>query len=287
MSTLTFDQDSRDGGPSRPPGRSQSHGPVEVVDDVTPAADLSGVGGGVAVGPAGRIAGIDIARGLALLGMFVVHVFIDGDTGPTLSWILSAPSGQASVLFFILSGVSLSVIAGRGSRSAEPGVLRRRGAVLIAGGLLLSATVWGASILEHYGVMFVLAPWLLRRSDRALTALATGGLVLGPVVRLAALGRGEEWLYEIGGVTSWIGNTVVSLALSGIYPLVIWVGFFVLGVWLGRLDLGARRTAAAFAGWGCGRHRRHQPGGVGRRSLRLVGGPFDRRQRIGRRDRRG
>ncbi len=32
-------------------------------------------------------------------------------------------------------------------------------------GLLLSATVWPASILEHYGVMFLLAQILLRASN--------------------------------------------------------------------------------------------------------------------------
>ena len=183
--------------------------------------------------------GIDFARGLALLGMFVVHVSIfdpDGEpVGPTVSWLLGAPSGQASVLFFVLSGVSLSLVAGRGSASAESGVLVRRGTVLLLGGLLLSATVWGASILEHYGVMFLLAPWLLRRSNRGLSVLAAAGFIGGPVALLALAGRGEALVEHLpSGALAWLVTTALGLGLDGLYPLVVWIGFFVLGVRLGR-----------------------------------------------------
>ncbi len=195
---------------------------------------------------AGRIAGIDIARGLALLGMFAVHVTIfgvDGESpGPTASKILAAPSGQASVLFFILSGLSLSLIADRGSASAQPGILRRRGAVLVMVGLLLTATAWGASILEHYGVMFLLAPWMLRRSNRALSILAAAGLTIGPALLLVGAGR-QSFLEPLQGALGWIGRTVLNLGLDGTYPLVVWVGFFLLGIRLGRLDLTSRRVA--------------------------------------------
>ena len=59
--------------------------------------------------------------------------------GPWIGGILGAPVGLASVLFFVISGVSLSVIAKQGSGSALPDVLRRRGSILLIFGLLLSA----------------------------------------------------------------------------------------------------------------------------------------------------
>ena len=193
--------------------------------------------------PGGRIHGIDIARGIALLGMMTVHVFITGDQEPTgiTAWLLQAPSGQASVLFFVLSGVSLSVIAGRGSASADPAVLRRRGVILLLLGLLLSATAWSASILEHYGVMFLLAPWLLRLSRRSLAIVAAFGMVLGPTVLLVL--EGQTPFLGHGGVT-WPASVVSSLWIDGTYPLIVWVGFFALGIILGRLDLRSSKTAA-------------------------------------------
>ncbi len=212
-------------------------GPDTVTPDVEPPAK-----------PAGRLVGVDIARGLALLGMMTVHVFIVGPDfegpGETTQTLLEAPSGRAAVLFFILSGVSLSVIAQRGSRSAEPAILRRRGAVLLLGGLVLSAGAWSASILEHYGVMFLLAPLFLVRSNKALLGLAALGMIGGPIALLYS-GPISEWVWNLDqGAGTWVISTAWSLLVTGTYPLVVWFGFFAFGVRLGRLDL--RQTSTAF-----------------------------------------
>lgn len=208
---------------------------------------------GQALGPGGdrgsRIVGIDLARGIALLGMFTVHVFVFGPDGeaPTgiMKWLLEVPSGRASVLFFLLSGISLSVIDGRGSSSAQPGVLRRRGAVLILVGLVLSSGPWPASILEHYGVMFLTAPLLLRRSNRQLVGLAAAGMVAGPILLLFTRGLADDVAGVSDGAGGWVLETLWSLGIAGTYPMVVWFGFFALGVRTGRLDLHAKKVAGA------------------------------------------
>ncbi len=207
--------------------------------------------------PDRRLIGIDIARGLALLGMAMVHVTIAGPDGEQpASWIkgiLGAPSGSASVLFFVISGVSLSVIAKTGSASAEPDVLRRRGAVLLIFGFLLSATVWPASILEHYGVVFLIAPMLVRASSRLLSIMTAASLVGGPVVLLFARHLTSSVAdYLSAGVLEWLLNWSWSLTVSGNFPLVVWLGFFALGLRIGRLDLGQPHTARRLLGFGLG-----------------------------------
>lgn len=193
-----------------------------------------------------RIDGIDIARAVALIGMFTVHVSVVGSSGETLGgaagWWLTAPSGRASVLFMLLAGVSLSLIRGRGTASSSNGAIRRRGLVLLVGGLLLSTTVWSASILEHYGMLFLIAPWLLALRTRTLAVTTAAAIIAGPVLLLAA--PAVDPTPPVGGpVTGWIAQTLSSLFIHGTYPLVVWFGVFSAGLLLGRLDLTSTRTA--------------------------------------------
>lgn len=201
----------------------------------------------------GRLVGIDIARALALMGMFTQHVFLaDTDGATSTGWVgrlFQEAGGRASVLFFVLSGVSLTIIANRGSASATDGALRRRGVLLLLGGLLLTLVLWPASILQHYGVAFLLAPWLLRLGRRGLGVVTAAGLIGGPILLLFA-GR---WTGDALGL--WSGDAGAALtsntwdiAVGGSYPMVLWIGFFTLGMLLGRLDLWDRQTLVGLLG---------------------------------------
>jgi len=202
--------------------------------------------------PSGRLVGIDIARAAALLGMFTQHVHLEGDgsefsTG-WVAFVFREAAGRASVLFFVLSGVSLSIIAARGSASADPSALVRRGFLLLAGGLLLTETIWSASILQHYGVAFLAAPLLLRLGRRGLATVTGVGLVGGPVLLLFARNWTDDLLGPLDGASSrWLAGSLWDIAVSGIYPMVLWIGFFTLGMLIGRLDLADRRTLVRLA----------------------------------------
>lgn len=76
-------------------------------------------------GPA-RIAGVDLARGLAVLGMLAAHLLWLG----SLSW--TEPStwgaivnGRSSILFATLAGVSLGLSTGGPRPRAVPGSVGR------------------------------------------------------------------------------------------------------------------------------------------------------------------
>jgi len=55
---------------------------------------------------------VDVARGLALLGMIAVHVIdeLDSRGNPTLTTEVAA--GRASTLFVMLAGVGLALLSG-------------------------------------------------------------------------------------------------------------------------------------------------------------------------------
>lgn len=187
--------------------------------------------------------GLDIARGVALLGMVSVHVSFDS-TG----WWTTVSSGRASVLFITLAGVVVSTMDRRGSTSTQPTYLRRRAAALILVGLLMAATFWYSTILHYYGVLFLAAPFLLKRTTRFLAVMAAAAIALGPVV-IVALEPHTGWMYSLPMVSGWLATTVVGMTME-FYALIVWVGFFVVGILVGRLDLARRRNALSLLGAG-------------------------------------
>ena len=84
--------------------------------------------------------------------------------------MLAAVTNRARLLFFLLAGVSVSLLAARGR--AGTSVLLRRAAFLTALGVLLALSGWDDVVLVFYGVLFVLAPLLLRLATPALLAVA-------------------------------------------------------------------------------------------------------------------
>ena len=85
--------------------------------------------------PGVRLAGIDAARGLALLAMMATHVLATFEPDPQLTptWIGLAFSGRAAALFAVLAGVGLALSTGK-QQPLEGAELRgaRRGIALRA-----------------------------------------------------------------------------------------------------------------------------------------------------------
>lgn len=224
---------------------------------------------------AGRVRGVDAARGLAVLGMVAVHVGHAQTASGSPAWESLAFSGLASVLFVVVAGVSLAlswpapgsrpVVSGASSPSASgvPTTAARprrttrpllRAALVFLLGLLLGlleAPV--AVILCHYGVLFALAPPLLRLDARRALAAGAAWVVLGPVAVFAAttlgwalLGRtavsvdGRLWTSPVPADLLRPDVLLSDLLLTGYYPLLSWGGFLLLGIGLGRALESAR-----------------------------------------------
>ena len=121
-------------------------------------------------GPA-RIAGVDLARGLAVLGMFAAHLlwieepfeWTDAST-----WV-AVVEGRSSILFATLAGVSIGLFTGGPTPPARGDELTTarlrlvvRGMLLWVIGILLMLTgVPVYVILPAYALLFLLAVPLL------------------------------------------------------------------------------------------------------------------------------
>lgn len=203
-----------------------------------------------------RLAGVDAARGIALLGMISVHILPSWDPETfeaTAQWTLF--SGRAAALFALLAGVGLAFSSGgrhvhEGRRRAgdRVGLLVR--AVLIAVlGLLVNQTSPADppayNILVYYGVFFLLAVPFLHLSARALLAWAAGFAVLGPVL-IHLLGpvlpAFETYNPTVADVLGAPGTTLAQLLLTGSYPALTYLVYLLAGLAVGRLRLAERRT---------------------------------------------
>ena len=193
-----------------------------------------------------RILGVDLARGLAVLGMYAAHVALTEpfDWARPGTW-LDVVNGRSSILFALLAGVSIAIISG-GTRPLDgPALQRARIRIVVRAALIFALGLWLvwldsgiAVILPVYAVLFLLALPVLRWRARWLFLLAGVTALVSPVVSVVALDltRGE--------------GEVVDLLLTGNYPAVIWITFLLVGLGVGRLDLRARAVQATLLGVG-------------------------------------
>ena len=200
-----------------------------------------------ASGGSSRIIGIDIARGLAVLGMFGAHIGVSEPFNWAPDTWLNLVNGRSSILFAVLAGVSIAIISG-GTHpvSGVPLVQSRirtfaRAAMIFAlGGLLTSLGTQVAVILPAYAVLFVLALPFLRWSPRRLFVLAAVLAVLMPVLFTAIVP-----FFDV-----LQPSAIVELVVTGHYPAMIWLVFVLVGLGVGRLDLRVRRVQGLMLGAG-------------------------------------
>jgi uncharacterized membrane protein YeiB len=208
----------------------------------------------------GRLIGLDLARGLAVFGMYAAHVGPDPSMGGPLGWVMEVARGRSSALFALLAGFTLVLLTGRpqprtgrAGRQAMGRVLIRS-AVLVALGYALTCLDTSVDvILAAYGMVFLLALPLYRlRADTLAVIAAATALVLPQVLYvLRAAVEGGSWADAViahdplARITDSDG--IVELFITGAYPVLTWLPFVIAGMAVGRLDLarpGVRATVA-------------------------------------------
>ena len=198
----------------------------------------------------GRLVGVDLARALAVFGMFAVHVGpFEAARGDVAGWIRGLSEGRASALFATLAGFSLVLIAGRfepktglAGRQAKARIVIRAVILLVVGTALTMTKFGDAVILNAYAVYFLLALPLTRLRARTLAVTAAVLALVGPQVAFGL----RTWLGEtLTSINAYdpldrlCGVGVLDLLLTGFYPAITWMPFVIAGMALGRLDLAA------------------------------------------------
>ncbi|MER6693852.1 heparan-alpha-glucosaminide N-acetyltransferase domain-containing protein [Streptomyces minutiscleroticus] len=199
--------------------------------------------------PSARLAGLDLARGLAVLGMYTAHLGPDPSGNGVAPVLLELTHGRSSALFALLAGVSLVIIAGRDAtgasrsgRSVTARIAVRAGVLVVLGTVLTALDTSIDVILASYGLYFLLALPLLRLRAGALAALAAVWALIGPQL-LHVL---RDPLYDSGVVDGSqaldplarvSGEGLVDLLVTGSYPALAWMPLVLAGMAVGRLDL--------------------------------------------------
>lgn len=205
--------------------------------------------------PSPRLPAIDLARGVALIGMVVFHLtfdlgffgFIAPNTVMQPFWMAFARLVAGS--FVVLAGVSLVLAHGDGVRGRA--VVRGTAAVALAAVLVTAATLvaipqgWVFFGILHMialgrvlGLPFLRAPvWLLVAAGVAIWAV--------------------PWLWQSPAFDSralaWIGFSVTQPPSMDLEPLFPWFGPFLLGMAAARLGWLPRWQARGPLVW-AGRH---------------------------------
>jgi len=183
----------------------------------------------------GRIAGIDVARGLAIIGMFVAHAIPRADEAELLV------DGRSSILFATLAGISLGIMTGserpieRGQRADRVVSIVGRALILFLLGVALGTLGSGvAIILEYYAIMFLFLTPALFLPRWALGLIAAVLTVIAPT---SAAGTGSASL-----PVDSLAYFLQYYLLIGSYPVLIWLPFLLLGLIAARSGLGRART---------------------------------------------
>jgi uncharacterized membrane protein YeiB len=198
----------------------------------------------------GRLIGIDLARGLAVLGMYAAHVGPEPSVGGPLGWAMELARGRSAALFALLAGFSLVLLTGRpqprtgrAGRQAVGRVLIRSAVLIVLGYALAALDTPVDVILACYGLLFVLALPLYRLRAVTLAVIAASTALILPQVLypLRAAAEGGSWADAViahdplARITGSDG--IVELFITGEYPVLTWLPFIIAGMAVARLDL--------------------------------------------------
>ncbi|WP_315095021.1 heparan-alpha-glucosaminide N-acetyltransferase domain-containing protein [uncultured Cellulomonas sp.] len=196
-----------------------------------------------------RIVGIDVARGLAVLGMMTAHVGPDDDGPIPPGGFAQLADGRPAALFVVLAGLSLALLSGSavpvtGTRlvQARLRILVRAVLLFALGALLVMLGTPVVVILPTYGLLFALGCVALRWSRAALLTTAGVVAVVGPPV-----GQG------LAAALEDVRPTILTeITVGHYYPAIVWMAYLLVGLAIGRTDLRSPRWRAVGALAGVG-----------------------------------
>ena len=205
-----------------------------------------------AVPPNNRILGYDLARAGAFFGMLVVNFSVLMGSGSSatnwLDWVTGIIRGRAAATFVVLAGAGLSLLTkgvypskDRAEINAKRSALLKRSLFLLVIGLFNFVISPISDILHFYAVYIALVACLLTVSNLSLWLLTAVTIACRPLIFIA-FAFVKSWdLPTVADAGFWnlpgiIGHTF----FNGCFPVIPWMAFITLGMWLGRQDFSDR-----------------------------------------------
>lgn len=191
-----------------------------------------------------RIAGFDLARAYAILGMLIVNfnvVFGNLNDPSWLAAFMRLFNGNSSTVFVMLAGMGVAFMTGRLGYSPEEkkklrSTVLKRATFLFVSGMLLFLW-WPADILHFYAIYMEVAALVLFVPSRYYLWLAAAAVVVFHALILA-IPFETGWNFstyayaDFWTVSGFLRNTFYN-GWNAAFP---WLAFFFVGMWLGRLD---------------------------------------------------
>jgi hypothetical protein len=187
-----------------------------------------------------RFAGVDAARGLAILGMLWAHTAADGTRD-------GLADGRSAVLFATLLGVSVGLLTGgarpvegRGRRAALASLALRGVWLVLLGLLLWMLGTPVAVVLDTYGVLLVLLLPLVLAPLPVVAGVGVVAALAGPLV-VAAVGPDLDTPFT----PQRFAHLPAEWLVTGYYPAVVYAAYCCAGLVVARAGLGRRRVLVA------------------------------------------
>ncbi len=207
-----------------------------------------------------RIIGFDLARTYAILGMYIVNFNIVFGNLKDNSWIgqfLLLFNGNSSTAFVMLSGMGLSLMTNRAyysesNRKKVRETVLKRATFLFVLGILLSLW-WPADILHFYGGYMGLAAIILYADKKYYLGLALGSVLLFHLIAWW-FPFSTGWNFEkLEYVDFWtLTGFFRNLFYNGWNPVFPWLAFFMVGMYLGRVEMNNNKFLCKVFGIGLG-----------------------------------
>ena len=214
-----------------------------------PEQEPEPVGPGPARRP--RMMGVDLARGLALLGIMAAHVFhtIGYDGGPAVVGPMR-PDDCSAAAFALVAGVSLTLasggcrVLGRRDRAAAGAEIAVQAVLIAVVGFALGFSAAVTVILSYYGMLFLFAIPLLGLRTWLLARIAITALIIAPLVVSATVASDVPRLEGNATFSALFADpsgVVIGLFVTGGYPVLNHLAYLCAGLAIGRMDLSSVR----------------------------------------------
>lgn len=198
-----------------------------------------------------RIIGFDLARAYAIFGMFIVNFnFSFGSVmnpTDTVGHFLNIFTGNSTAIFIICAGMGVSLMTNRNDYTFEEKLklkskILKRSWFLFALGLLLF-NWWSGDILHFYGGYMHFAAFLVFVPKRyyllgALTAIIIFHLLLFVIPITTSWDFTTYKYVDFWTPIGFLRNTFYN-GWNSMFP---WLSYFLVGMWLGRLNWQDRIT---------------------------------------------